>query len=93
MDWVAYKLALHELYWITPGYSSDSKVALLMDEFVRNARIFVMPRTIYHEIDNNLLACSFHKLQQKEQVILRIKLLVTNYFGPMLSGLCDNENK
>jgi hypothetical protein len=32
VDWITYKLVLHEFYWITPGFSSDSEVALLTDE-------------------------------------------------------------
>jgi hypothetical protein len=38
-----------------------------MDEFVRNVRIFVMPRTIYQEIDNTLLARLFTSFNERSR--------------------------
>ena len=46
VDWVAYNLALVEIFWITPGYSSESEVVHLMGEFHRNLDAFIMPRRI-----------------------------------------------
>jgi hypothetical protein len=62
VDWAAYKIAIHELYWISPRSSSDSDVALLTEEFVRNLKIFLALRTIYQEIDNSLLTRLLHQL-------------------------------
>jgi hypothetical protein len=51
VDWVAYHLALYELFWITPGNFSESDSALLMDEFARKLCTFAVPRMIHHDID------------------------------------------
>jgi hypothetical protein len=79
VDWIAYKLVLYEMFWITSGYSSDSEVSLLMGEFQRNLKAFVLSRCIYHTVDPWLLCTPLHQLSRDDQLQLRTELLVVGY--------------
>jgi hypothetical protein len=84
VDWIAYKLALREMFWITPGYSSDSEVSILMGAFQRNLDAFVLPRIIFRTVDPRLLSTPLHQLSRDEQLLLRTKLLVFGYSNETL---------
>jgi hypothetical protein len=93
VDWAAYRIAIHELYWLSPRSCSDSDATLLTEEFAKNVRVFLTPRIIYHEIDRSLVTRPLHQLQRKEQVKLWNELRVAEFFGQMLYGVYDVECK
>lgn len=79
VDWVAYTLALYEVYWVTPGVSSESEVFVLMAEFQKNLDAFVQPRRLYHTVDLALLSTPLRYLSRIDQLRLRNALLVASF--------------
>jgi hypothetical protein len=71
---------MYEMFWITPGCSSNFEVHLLMEEFQKNLEAFVLPTRIYHTVEPQLLCTPLYQLSRVEQLQLWIELMVASYF-------------